>query len=141
MAQLEQIESCLRSQAVARVLLSELKQREINRFASRAIGVLEASKALSQLEPLSDREVRGACKSLTDALQSKEAAGKAFKRGDFREAAEAYSRSLQFAPAEGNGGRELLGTLFANRALCCLKLRHSAVAGSCKALLDASCGV
>ena len=120
---LDQIERCLQRRPEADILLSTLHKRDVKLFATRAESLLE-NKALWQLTPLCDRGLSGVCKDPSETRRFKDAAGEAFKQGAFKEAAETYSRSLRHAPTTDDAEEKLVGTILANRALCCLKLRQ-----------------
>jgi hypothetical protein len=96
---------------------------DLDALVPAVLRALLAAPAFQQeIHVLTDGSLPGCCCDSTVAAAHKTDAMKAFTEGRLKEAAALYTKALQHTDESNSAGRMQAARLYANRALCCLKL-------------------
>ena len=96
---------------------------DIDALVPAVLRALLAAPAFQQeIHLLTDGSLPGCCCDSSVAEAHKTDAMKAFTEGRLKEAAALYTKALQHTDESNSAGRMQAARLYANRALCCLKL-------------------
>jgi hypothetical protein len=96
---------------------------DLDALVPAVLHALLAAPAFQQeIHVLTDGSVEGCCCDFSVAAVHKTDGMKAFKEGRLKQAATLYTKALQHTDESNSAGRMQAARLYANRALCCLKL-------------------